>query len=429
MTSGRFARWPLPGVVLAVVLAGQLVLGTTSAWPVTPPLPVADGPGIVEGQPSPEQVIEARERLRALRTGEQQQAAGLAGAVAALEAAAAESALALETYRAAADLRREALTELSRRETALVEAETAIGQERAQLARWAREAYVDGGSLGMSPLVYTLLAGGSTDDVATHRTWMQRAGRNRSQALARLRVSLERRQAAMDSAAHAATVAEASAGQAEAALAARDAVLVEHRRRVADLRLALAGTRRAADDAQATADLAAAQLAAGGSAGRPAGSAWSVGSDGGGNRVTGPVGDCPGRDVSTYPNGRIPLDALCPLDGPAGGLLRADAAYAFNRLSAAYAGRFGQPMCVTDSYRSYDEQVRVRAARPGFAAVPGRSNHGWGTAVDLCGGVERFDSAEHAWLRLNAPLFGWFHPAWAGRAGSLPEPWHWEFSG
>jgi LAS superfamily LD-carboxypeptidase LdcB len=141
------------------------------------------------------------------------------------------------------------------------------------------------------------------------------------------------------------------------------------------------------------------------------------------------VGDCPGGDVSAFGNGLIPFDALCPIDGTSGERLRADAAYAFNRLTAAYAARFGQPICVTDSYRSYDDQVRVRAERPGLAAVPGRSNHGWGTAVDLCGGVERFDSAEHAWLRVNAPLFGWFHPAWAARTGILPEPWHWEYSG
>jgi hypothetical protein len=32
-------------------------------------------------------------------------------------------------------------------------------------------------------------------------------------------------------------------------------------------------------------------------------------------------------------------------------------------------------------------------------------------------------------MLVNAPLFGWFHPAWARPNGTLPEPWHWEFGG
>lgn len=84
---------------------------------------------------------------------------------------------------------------------------------------------------------------------------------------------------------------------------------------------------------------------------------------------------------------------------------------------------------MTDSYRSYDDQVRVYAEKPTLAAIPGTSNHGWGTALDLCGGIERFGTAQHQWMLLNGPLFGWFHPAWAEPTGSKPEPWHWEFSG
>jgi D-alanyl-D-alanine carboxypeptidase len=29
----------------------------------------------------------------------------------------------------------------------------------------------------------------------------------------------------------------------------------------------------------------------------------------------------------------------------------------------------------------------------------------------------------------HAPLFDWFHPAWAEPGGSRPEPWHWEYGG
>nr|WP_269811342.1 M15 family metallopeptidase [Kineosporia rhizophila] len=109
--------------------------------------------------------------------------------------------------------------------------------------------------------------------------------------------------------------------------------------------------------------------------------------------------------------------------------LRADAAYAFDQLSQTYAEQFGTFVCVTDSYREYATQVRLYATKPNLAARPGQSNHGWGTAVDLCGGVQSFGTPEHEWLFANAPLFGWFHPAWAQAGGSRPEPWHWEFGG
>jgi LAS superfamily LD-carboxypeptidase LdcB len=84
---------------------------------------------------------------------------------------------------------------------------------------------------------------------------------------------------------------------------------------------------------------------------------------------------------------------------------------------------------VTDAYRSFAEQVDLYARKPHLAAYPGRSNHGWGTAVDLCGGAQRFATPEHEWLRAHAPLFGWFHPSWAAAGGSRPEAWHWEFAG
>ena len=115
--------------------------------------------------------------------------------------------------------------------------------------------------------------------------------------------------------------------------------------------------------------------------------------------------------------------------GAPGKLLRSDAAAAMGRLSRAYAAEFGRPLCITDSYRTLAEQVQVYATKPALAAKPGTSNHGWGTATDLCGGVESFGTEQHAWMLAHAPLYGWFHPSWAGPAGSRPEPWHWEFAG
>lgn len=140
----------------------------------------------------------------------------------------------------------------------------------------------------------------------------------------------------------------------------------------------------------------------------------SVPSGGGGGSCSGSAG--------SYPNGFIPASALCPISG--GGLLRADAAAAFNALAAERGG-----LCVTDTYRDYASQVSVYARKPGLAAVPGTSNHGFGIAVDLCGGVERFGSEAYEWMKANAPRFGWEHPSWAEPGGARPEPWHWEYVG
>lgn len=128
--------------------------------------------------------------------------------------------------------------------------------------------------------------------------------------------------------------------------------------------------------------------------------------------------------ANEFANGLIPKAYLCPLQ-QRGNELRGDAALAFISLNEAYKRQFGRPMCLTDSYRNLAEQQSVYYRRPGFAAIPGRSNHGLGLAVDLCGGVERFRSPQFNWLETNGKKFGWFHPKWA--YVSPFEPWHWEY--
>ena len=135
-----------------------------------------------------------------------------------------------------------------------------------------------------------------------------------------------------------------------------------------------------------------------------------------------------GKDTANYPNGRFPASALCPLYAAPDEGLRRDAAIAFNAMSLAYEQQTGSPLCVTDAYRTFPEQVAIKLERPGLAATPGRSQHGLGLAVDLCGGVQSFAAPAHLWMQQHAPLYGWFHPAWAEPTGVLPEPWHWEFA-
>ena len=126
-----------------------------------------------------------------------------------------------------------------------------------------------------------------------------------------------------------------------------------------------------------------------------------------------------------WSNGQIPADQLCGI-GPAH-RLRCDAAAAYTAMSAAYQAAFGTPLCITDSYRSFAAQVDAHVRKPAITAVPGTSNHGWGLAVDLCGGINVFGTAQTAWMQLNAGHFGWVHPDWADARGQNPEPWHWEY--
>jgi LAS superfamily LD-carboxypeptidase LdcB len=135
-----------------------------------------------------------------------------------------------------------------------------------------------------------------------------------------------------------------------------------------------------------------------------------------------------GKDTAVYPNGQFPATALCPLYAAPDEGLRRDAAMAFNAMSNAYQQQSGSPLCVTDAYRPLAEQIAVKLAKPNLAATPGTSQHGLGLAVDLCGGVQSFAGPAHLWMQQNAPLFGWFHPAWAEPTGGMPEPWHWEFA-
>ena len=134
----------------------------------------------------------------------------------------------------------------------------------------------------------------------------------------------------------------------------------------------------------------------------------------------GPV--CTGKPVRGQQNGNLDPASLCPLWMGGGATAEARAAAAFNRMSKFHAATVGGPLCVTGGYRSYQRQVELYREKPGLAAVPGTSEHGWGNAIDFCGGVQDSHSAASAWMRRNAGNFGWFHPAWAKPSGSRPEP-------
>jgi hypothetical protein len=143
------------------------------------------------------------------------------------------------------------------------------------------------------------------------------------------------------------------------------------------------------------------------------------------------AGKC-AADAGQYQNGMIPASALCTLWADRRHRLRADAANSFDSLARAYQQRFGSKPCITDSYRSLAAQIDVRRRKPGLAATPGTSNHGWGLALDLCGpdgGQWVVASAYDVWMHENSKRFGWHHPDWAEPGGSKPEGWHWQMVG
>lgn len=137
----------------------------------------------------------------------------------------------------------------------------------------------------------------------------------------------------------------------------------------------------------------------------------------------------PGCDGSARPpgaNGQLETKDLCTLwDGKS--QLRGDAASSLAELDLAFRARFGHDLCLTASYRTLAEQRILKATKGGLAAVPGRSNHGWGLAVDFCS--NETSGPGWTWLKENGAIYGWANPAWALSGGSGPhEPWHWEYT-
>lgn len=125
------------------------------------------------------------------------------------------------------------------------------------------------------------------------------------------------------------------------------------------------------------------------------------------------------EELRGYGNGQIPTSALTSI-GQGGHKLWGPAAESWKQAVAAAAAD-GVELRVTDSYRSYAEQVDLAQRKGlyengGLAAVPGTSNHGWGLAVD----VDITDPATLDWIRANGYRFGFVEAV-------RREPWHWEY--
>lgn len=158
-----------------------------------------------------------------------------------------------------------------------------------------------------------------------------------------------------------------------------------------------------------------------------------------------------------YRNGDMPSIRMIDVNGC---LLERDAAYTLSVMVEA-ARLDGVDLTPQECYRSFGSQSaaydrrcpiveeeivkidpetgeetvtgvkRSRSCSGPPTARPGRSNHGWGRAVDFGTGrrVLACRDAAFFWLQENASRFGWVHPDWATCGRATREPWHWEWGG
>ena len=348
--------------------------------------------------------------------------AGIAAAAGKLERLSVQANDLLQEYSEARDAERAAREEANRNVRLYQALSTQMGEDRRAIGQWAYLAYAGtGGSINdLGALLDTLgKPAAEAGDTAAQLSYLsdQRAG-----AFQRVESQTQLQRSIAIKAVEASTRATEAAQAAKQAKEKLDKVIAEqkvqleatrklHAEQVANAG-PIAGLLLGSEDATArevTRKLRAALVIPG------------VAADGS-------VKAC-STNEGEYPNGQIPAAGLCPLVGDPSQSLRPGAAAAFNAMSLAYQKDTGSPICITDSYRSYAEQVSVKASRGKWAAAPGTSEHGFGRAVDLCGGIQDFSSPAHLWMKQNAPLYGWFHPNWAEPTGSLPEPWHWEYAG
>ncbi len=384
---------------------------------------------VARAEPSADQLRAQQHKAARLDARASDQAADTADARTRLRRLAELAGRALDAYVTARDQAREAYVEERAQRDRHEEAERVARIERDNLGRFASATYRNGGSAGNLAVLSALLEADSVTEMGRMTADLKWVGSQQSFSVDRLVAAERTASEAATAAAEAADRAATARAKAEDAKRQSDSLVAQQQTLVREMAAKAAKTKRAARDAQAAAVRMAEarriaqqrRLAAARSAEQQRLAALRAGSVG--------PGTCQMTDTAGYCNGQLPPSALSPLWGAAGHMLRPDAAAAFNRMSRAYARAFGRPILVTDSYRSFPMQQVCTANKGSLCATPGTSNHGWGTAVDLGDGVNSFSTPTHAWMKANAPRFGWFLPGWADLGGSKPEPWHWEFGG
>ncbi|WP_270888048.1 D-alanyl-D-alanine carboxypeptidase family protein [Pedococcus sp. 5OH_020] len=400
---------------------GSSVVGTGPSG--QSPTPATATPGAAGEQTlSPEELAAQIATAQQLTDDLTRSDAGIAAAAAKLDRLAAQANTLLQAYAKARDDERVARDTANRDVALFQQLSTRLGQDRRALGQWAYQAYAGGGgSLGDMGAMLDVLTKSANEasDTAAQLSYLSD---QRTSAFKRVENQTQLQRDVAAQAVEASTKASEAAAKAAEAKKQLDVVVKEQQAQ-------LDATRKLHTEQVAKAGpVAGLLLGSGDPKAMDVSERLLTAAKIPGIHQDGSVKAC-STDEGEYPNGQIPVSALCPLYGAPGASLRPAPSAAFNAMSLAYEKDTGQPLCVTDSYRSLAEQVAVKATRGKWAATPGTSEHGLGRAVDLCGGVESFGSAAHLWMKQNAPLYGWFHPDWAEPTGALPEPWHWEFAG
>ena len=116
------------------------------------------------------------------------------------------------------------------------------------------------------------------------------------------------------------------------------------------------------------------------------------------------------------------------------GLLRREARDALAELSVDFYKKFRKNIVVNSAYRDFSSQENIANKTPecvqtGFCAIPGRSEHQLGLAVDIFG-LSNY-GAQYTWFRHNAHKYGFTQSYQKGREvdGYAVEPWHWRYVG
>jgi len=401
--------------------------GTATATPTSGTDEVAAGatatPGAKdEPRMSAAELAEQVARARQLTDDLTASNAGIAAAAGKLERLAVQANTLLQEYAEARDAERAAREEANRNVRRYQALSTQMGEDRREIGQWAYLAYAGtGGSINdLGALLDTLAKpAAEAGDTAAQLSYLsdQRAG-----AFERVETQTQLQRSIAIKAVEASTRATEAAKAAKEAKEKLDTVIAEQK-------VQLEATRRLhAEQVAKAGPIAGLLLGSEDATAREVTKQLRAALAVPGVAADGSVKACSTNETE-YPNGQIPAAGLCPLVGDPSQSLRPSAAAAFNAMSLAFQKDTGSLICITDSYRSYADQVSVKASRGQWAAAPGTSEHGFGRAVDLCGGIQDFSSPAHLWMKQNAPLYGWFHPSWAEPSGSLPEPWHWEFAG
>ena len=144
-------------------------------------------------------------------------------------------------------------------------------------------------------------------------------------------------------------------------------------------------------------------------------------------------------------NGLLPQDLIGQSDSASGfpALFLKDVINDFDRLAIAFENKFNQKLVLNDSYRTFNEQIKIKnkklkeaesisdpekaRKKKGEAAKPGTSNHGWGLAFDFnthYNNKSGFQSETYKWMLENAPRFGFESPPILRDGAGSDESWH-----